>query len=132
MLYLIILIYTIFLVYKYDYRGSKTGIKKHYNILLLLSIFIGGLSYRLGIDTVRYEESFNFLNLNMRYNYEDYSSKFNWCMHRNPYTMPEANRKQFYDDVQSMPFNEMAMKDLEAIRQARKQKKLETKEVRYE
>lgn len=72
MLYLIILIYTIFLVYKYDYRGSKTGIKKHYNILLLLSIFIGGLSYRLGIDTVRYEESFNFLNLNMRYNYEDF------------------------------------------------------------
>ncbi len=68
----------------------------------------------------------------MDIDYEDYSSKYNWCMHRNPYTMPEANRKQFYDDVQSMPFNEMAMKDLEAIRQARKQKKLETKEVRYE
>ena len=68
----------------------------------------------------------------MDIDYEEYSSKFNWCMHRNPYTMPEEERKQFYDDLKSMPFNEMAMKDLETIRQARKQKKLETKQVKYE
>ena len=53
-------------------------------------------------------------------------------MHRNPWTMPEEDRKQFYEDVWSMPFNEMAMKDLEEIRQARKKKKLETKQVKYE
>lgn len=64
--------------------------------------------------------------------YEEYSSKYNWCVHRNPYPMPEKDRKCFYDDVESMPFNEMALKDLEAIRQARKQKKLETKQVKYE
>ena len=68
----------------------------------------------------------------MDIDYEEYSSKFNWCMHRNPWAMPEANRKQFYNDVYSMSFNEMAMKDLEAIRQARKQKKLETKQCKYE
>lgn len=68
----------------------------------------------------------------MDIDYEEYSSKFNWCMHRNPLAMPENDRKQFYDDVKSMPFNEMAMKDLEAIRKARKQKKLETKQCKYE
>lgn len=68
----------------------------------------------------------------MDIDYEDYSNKFNWCMHRNPYTMPDADRKQFYDDVQSMPFNVMAMKNLETIRQERKKKKLESKQVKYE
>lgn len=64
--------------------------------------------------------------------YEEYSNKYNWCMHRNPWPMPDGERKQFYDDVKSMPFNEMAMKDLETIRKARKQKKLETKQCKYE
>lgn len=74
-----------------------------------------------------------YLNIHlMDIDYEEYSNKYNWCMHRNPWTMPEVDRKQFYDDVKSMPFNEMAMKDLEAIRQARKQKKLETKQCKYE
>lgn len=68
----------------------------------------------------------------MDIDYEEYSSKFNWCMHRNPYTMPEEDRKQFYDDLKTMPFNEMAMKNLELIRQERKKKKLETKQVKYE
>lgn len=68
----------------------------------------------------------------MDIDYEEYSSKFNWCMHRNPWNMPEQDRKQFYEDVKSMPFNEMALKDLETIRQARKQKKLETKQCKYE
>ena len=53
-------------------------------------------------------------------------------MHRNPTGMPEQDRKTFYDDLYSMPFDQMAMKDLEQIRQARKQKKLITKEVKYE
>lgn len=63
---------------------------------------------------------------------EKYSNKFNWCMHRNPYNVSVKERKQFYDDVKILPFNEMAMKDLEVIRQYRKQKKLKTKQIRYE
>ena len=46
--------------------------------------------------------------------------------------MPEIDRNRFYEDVRKMPFNEMAMKNLEAIRQARKQKKLATKQIKYE
>ena len=52
----------------------------------------------------------------MDINYDEYSNKYNWCMHRNPWPMPDGERKQFYDDVKSMSFNEMAMKDLETIR----------------
>lgn len=68
----------------------------------------------------------------MDIDYEDYSTNYNWCMHRNPYSMPEEDRKQFYEDVKTMPFHEMAMKNLEVIRQIRKQKKLETKQIKYE
>lgn len=86
-------------------------------------------------NTSKADKILNELDINkhlMDIDYEEYSSKFNWCMHRNPWTMPEEDRKQFYEDVWSMPFNEMAMKDLEEIRQARKKKKLETKQVKYE
>ena len=68
----------------------------------------------------------------MNIDYEEYVTKYNWCMHRNPWTMPSGDRKQFYDDVKTMPFNEMAIKDLEVIRQVRKQKKLVTKQIKYE
>ena len=53
-------------------------------------------------------------------------------MHRNPYAMPEEDRKTFYHDVLTMPFDQMAAKDLEVIKQARKNKKIEQKQVRYE
>lgn len=68
----------------------------------------------------------------MDIDYEEYSNKFNWCMHRNPWVMPEEDRKQFYDDLKSMPFDEMALKNLETIKQERKKIKFETKQVRYE
>ena len=68
----------------------------------------------------------------MDIDYEEYCMKYNWCMHRNPYGMPEEDRLAFYQDVVSMPFDQMAAKDLEAIKQARKNKKIEQKQVRYE
>lgn len=68
----------------------------------------------------------------MDIDYKGYSTNCNWYMHQNPYSMPEEDRKQFYEDVKTMPFNEMAMKNLEVIRQIRKQKKLETKQIKYE
>ena len=65
----------------------------------------------------------------MDIDFEEYSTKFNWCMHKNPTGMPEEDRRTFYEDVKTMPFDQMAAKDLEAIKQARKQRKLETKHI---
>lgn len=93
-----------------------------------------GTSFVL-VNTSKGETLLNSLDLvihPMDIDYEDYCMKYNWCMHRNPYTMPEDDRKTFYQDVVSMPFDLMAAKDLEAIKQARKNKKIEQKQVRYE
>jgi len=93
-----------------------------------------GTSFVL-VNTTKGEKALQQLNLNihlMGIDYEEYCMKYNWCMHRNPYGMPEEDRKTFYQDVASMPFDQMAVKDLEAIKQARKNKKMEQKQVRYE
>ena len=87
------------------------------------------------VNTSKGESLLNSLDLvihPMDIDYEEYCMKYNWCMHRNPYAMPEEDRKTFYKDVVSMPFDQMAIKDLETIKQARKNKKIEQKQVRYE
>lgn len=58
---------------------------------------------------------------------EDYATKYNWCLHKNPTGMPDDARRTFYEDVHSMPFDKMAQKNLEEIKQIRKQKKLSIK-----
>lgn len=68
----------------------------------------------------------------MDIDYEEYCNNVNWCMHRDPTGMPDCDRQTFYNDVKTMPFDQMSAKDLEAIKQARKQKKLELKHVKYE
>lgn len=68
----------------------------------------------------------------MDIDYEEYCNNVNWCMHRDPTGMPDGDRQTFYNDVKTMPFDQMSAKDLEAIKQARKQKKLELKHVKYE
>lgn len=68
----------------------------------------------------------------MEIGYEEYCMKYNWCMHHNPYTMPEGVRKPSHQNVVSIPFDQMAAKDLETIKQSRKNKKIEQKRVRYE
>ena len=55
---------------------------------------------------------------------EEYATKYNWCLYKNPTGMPGDARRIFYEDVRSMPFDEMAIKDLEEIKQIHKQKKL--------
>lgn len=93
-----------------------------------------GTSFVL-VNTTKGDKALNALDLTihpMDIDYEDYCMKYNWCMLRNPYAMPEDDRKTFYQDVVSMPFDQMAAKDLEAIKQARKQKKFEQKQVKYE
>lgn len=93
-----------------------------------------GTSFVL-VNTVKGETALKQLDLNihlMDINYEEYCIKYNWCMHCNPYAMPEENRKNFYQDVASMAFDEMAMKDLAAIKQERKDKKIDQVQLRYE
>ena len=93
-----------------------------------------GTSFVL-VNTSKGERTLQKLDLNihlMDIDYEEYSTNYNWCMHRNPHGMPEEDRKTFYRDVVSMPFDEMAAKDLESIKQSRKNKKLEQKQIRYE
>lgn len=55
---------------------------------------------------------------------EEYATKYNWCLHKNPTGMPQCDRQQFYADVQQMEFDEMARKDLSEIKEERKQRKL--------
>lgn len=72
MIYLVVLAYTVYLVYNYDGKRTKSGFETHFRFLLLISILIGGLSYRLGIDTLRYEYMYNSFNKYAQYNYEDF------------------------------------------------------------
>lgn len=93
-----------------------------------------GTSFVL-VNTEKGDAILNSLDLNihkMGIDYGEYCMKYNWCMHRNPYKMREEDRRAFYQDVVSMPFDQMAAKDLEVIKQARKNKKIEQKQVRYE
>ena len=86
-----------------------------------------GTSFVL-VNTKKGDKILNQLDLNihlMNIDYEEYASSFNWCMHRNPTGMPNEDRRTFYEDVKSMPFDQMAAKDLAAIKEARKQKKKE-------
>jgi len=67
-----ILAYTIYLVANYDGNKTKSGFETHFRFLLLISTMIGGLSYRLGIDTLRFEDMYNTFNVYAQYNYEDF------------------------------------------------------------
>lgn len=63
----------------------------------------------------------------MDIDYEEYSTKYNWCVHRNPYSMPENDRNLFYKDLDHLKFDEMAAKDLALIKEERKCKKMNLK-----
>lgn len=63
----------------------------------------------------------------MNIDLEDYATKYNWCLHKNPTEVSDDARKTFYEDVHAMPFDKMALKNLEEIKLIRKQKKLNTK-----
>ncbi len=72
MIYIINLLYTIILIYYYDCNRINKNFNIHYYILLVSTILIGGLGYRLGIDTVRMEEAFNYMNINTPYDYHNF------------------------------------------------------------
>lgn len=93
-----------------------------------------GTSFVL-VNTNKGDILLNTIDMNlhlMTIDYEKYCNNVNWCMHRNPTGMPDCDRQTFYKDVKTMPFDQMATKDLETIKQVRKQKKLELKHIKYE
>lgn len=60
MIYLITLIFILFLVYHYDYRGNDRHKLLYYGILLIMFICITGFRYRLGGDSILYENYFDW------------------------------------------------------------------------
>lgn len=61
MIYFVILIYTFILIRKYDIPSSKNskGRDFHRYILLIIVVCLAGFSYRIGIDSTRYEYIFD-------------------------------------------------------------------------
>lgn len=59
MLYLFIFVFLFFLSYHYDYRGHTKGRLGWYLFCLTTFALIGGLRYRIGVDTIAYEEAYN-------------------------------------------------------------------------
>lgn len=63
MIYFLILLYTIILIRKYEIPSIKTskGRDVHRCILLIIVVSLSGFSYRIGIDSIRYENIFDSL-----------------------------------------------------------------------
>lgn len=62
MIYIIVLIYTLFLFIRYNIGKSQKNEKSNYYFLLTLVSCIAGFGYRLGMDTIGYMENFDKLD----------------------------------------------------------------------
>lgn len=60
MIYLIVYIYLLLLVFRYDVLGKKQGFLWNYIFLFLVFTFVAGFRYRLGTDTIGYFYSFTY------------------------------------------------------------------------
>lgn len=58
MIYILVISLLLFLSFRYDINGKTLGRDRSYIALLILFILIGGLRYRIGIDTVGYIKSY--------------------------------------------------------------------------
>jgi len=77
MIYLVIILLLLFLIYKYDYCQEKKDRLLWYYIVLVIFIFVAGLRYRLGVDSIRYESNYPSLpSLSELANYDFSSSRF--------------------------------------------------------
>lgn len=70
--YLVLLLYNLFLVVKYDVYNNMHYKKMHYYILLTFFILLSGLRYRISVDTINYMNDFEYkaislLELNVEY-----------------------------------------------------------------
>lgn len=50
----------LFLSFRYDYSGCRRGRKQWYLFCLVIFILVGGLRYRLGVDSIAYEEEYTY------------------------------------------------------------------------
>ena len=68
MIYVVVLLYTIFLFYRYDLKKVRYGFSFHYYTLLILVSSIVGFSYRLGTDTLAYMSYYdNYITTDIGY-----------------------------------------------------------------
>lgn len=61
MIYLLIFIFLVTLVYFYDYKEVSRGKVFWLVVTALILICVAGLRYRIGIDSIRYEEQYRYL-----------------------------------------------------------------------
>lgn len=61
MVYFIVLAILIYCIYTYDYRKQKVGDMVFYIFICILLIFIAGLRYRIGGDSIGYENEYRNL-----------------------------------------------------------------------
>lgn len=66
MIYILVLLYTLFLYVHFNVNGHKRGESFHYYLLLVIVCCIAGFSYRLGMDTIGYMENFERID-NLKY-----------------------------------------------------------------
>lgn len=55
MLYLIVILFILFGIYRYDYRQVEKGKLLYWSLLLIMLICIAGFRYRMGVDSIVYE-----------------------------------------------------------------------------
>lgn len=68
MIYIGVLLYTIFLFYRYDLKKDCHGFSFHYYALLIIVSSIVGFSYRLGTDTLAYMSYYdNYITTDISY-----------------------------------------------------------------
>lgn len=61
MIYFFVIFVLLVLIFIYDYMGIKTAKTLCYNVMLMVLVSIAGFRYRLGIDTVVYEEMYHYI-----------------------------------------------------------------------
>jgi hypothetical protein len=59
MIYLVIIVYLLFLIYHFDYKGKIAGKKRWFYLTCIIFILLSGLRYRVGGDTVGYMEMYD-------------------------------------------------------------------------
>lgn len=59
MVYILILLFLIFNIYKFDYLQKKKAAKYTYSFTLICFVLLAGLRYRIGVDSIRYETHFD-------------------------------------------------------------------------
>ena len=58
MIYVFVVLGLFWFIYIYDYKGCRKDKLLWYNIMMIIFVVIAGFRYRLGIDTVNYEDEF--------------------------------------------------------------------------